>query len=151
MHHSLQAVSYMHNHRSRFDKSPSRSSHRCTKIFGTIRLPPHLRRRLISGSTCCLKGPNEISQDICSDPEMSNRYAVVVVMTFAYMQEHFDSYMYFEHLVASTTCLSDNVFLTRSSFDPAYRVRTFEIEHCETHYHHLVLVEPAEPLRSCVQ
>ncbi|THY90811.1 hypothetical protein D6C92_06577, partial [Aureobasidium pullulans] len=62
-----------------------------------------------------------------------------------------DPYMYFEHLVASTTCLSDNVFLTRSSFDPAYRVRSFEIEHCETHYHHLVLVEPAEPLRSCVQ
>ncbi|TIA06283.1 hypothetical protein D6C80_10418 [Aureobasidium pullulans] len=121
----------MHIHRSRFDKSPSRSSHRCTKIFGTIRLPPHLRRRLVPGSTCCLK--------------------VVVVTTFAYMQEHFDSYMYFEHLVASTTCLSDNVFLTRSSFDPAYRVRTFEIEHCETHYHHLVLVEPAEPLQSCVQ
>ncbi|TIA69229.1 hypothetical protein D6C76_07913 [Aureobasidium pullulans] len=110
----------MHIHRSRFDKSPSRSSHSCTKIFGTTRLPPHLRR-------------------------------LVVVTTFAYMQEHFDSYMYFEHLVASTTCLSDNVFLTRSSFDPAYRLRTFEIEHCETHYHHLVLVEPAEPLQSCVQ
>ncbi|THZ21808.1 hypothetical protein D6C90_09475 [Aureobasidium pullulans] len=123
----------MHIHRSRFDKSPSRSSHRCTKIFGTIRLPPHLRRRYLLRF------------------RILNRYAVVVVMTFAYMQEHFDSYMYFEHLVASTTCLSDNVFLTRSSFDPAYRVRTFEIEHCETHYHHLVLVEPAEPLRSCGQ
>ncbi|THY86889.1 hypothetical protein D6C95_07471 [Aureobasidium pullulans] len=134
----------MHIHRSRFDKSPSRSSHRCTKIFGTIRLPPHLRRRLVPGSTCCLKG-------YLLRFRILNRYAVVVVTTFAYMQEHFDSYMYFEHLVASTTCLSDNVFLTRSSFDPAYRVRTFEIEHCETHYHHLVLVEPAEPLRSCVQ
>ncbi|THY54837.1 hypothetical protein D6C97_05616, partial [Aureobasidium pullulans] len=89
--------------------------------------------------------------DLRLDLLILNRYAAVVVITFAYMQEHFDSYMYFEHLVASTTCLSDNVFLTRSSFDPAYRVRTFEIEHCETHYHHLVLVKSAEPLQSCVQ